>query len=403
VSAERPVPRVLYLSRDGVLDGLGDSQILGYLRSLADAHRFWLLTFEKSMADAEPLRAQLAARGITWRAIPFEGSGSPVRAGWGLLRFTLVALRLAVVHRIRIVHARSYVPCAIALVVRWLCLGRPRVIFDMRGFWVDERAEARGWRRDRRIYRAGKWLERRLLRGAGEIVTLNHGARAEVARLGGTAPVTVIPTCVDVERFTRDTGAPPPVFAPWRDRLIFVYVGAAGFWQDPRTLAAFLAVAREEREDLAVVCLLRAGAEEMRRALAGAGLDTISHVGENVRAAELPRWLSAASVGLIWYRPAFSRLGNFPTKLGEYLACGLPVVIAGATADSVELVTRERVGVVVRGFSPESYRDAITEIVDLLKDPQTATRCCEVAERELAVRVGVARYAEIYRRAVRSA
>jgi glycosyltransferase involved in cell wall biosynthesis len=135
----------------------------------------------------------------------------------------------------------------------------------------------------------------------------------------------------------------------------------------------------------------------MRAALDRAGLTDVSRVEEHVAPDDLPRWLGIPRVGIVWYRPTFSRLGNFPTKLGEYLACGLPVVIAGATADSVELVVREGVGVVVREFSPAAYRDALAGVLELAADRETPARCRRIAERELSLSIGAARYANIYR------
>jgi glycosyltransferase involved in cell wall biosynthesis len=243
-----------------------------------------------------------------------------------------------------------------------------------------------------------------MLRRADAIVTLNRGARAEAARLrghGGEARIAVIPTCVDTERFHPTITAASDIAPPgWRERLVFAYTGAVGFWQDPETLVDFLTATRRERPDAAFLCLLRAGAPAMRTALERAGLTGVSRVEERVAPADLPRWLGIARVGIVWYRPTFSRLGNFPTKLGEYLACGLPVVIAGAAADSVELVAREGVGVVVREFSPAAYRDALVAVLELVADRETPARCRRVAERELSVSIGAARYADIYRELV---
>jgi glycosyltransferase involved in cell wall biosynthesis len=405
VSVNPTSPRVLFLSRDGILDGLGESQVVAYLEALADEYRFWLLSFEKP-GDRDALAARLGRRGIVWLPLAWHGRGEPLAAAWGFVKVVVLSVWLVLTRRIRILHARSFLPCIVALVVRVLCLGYPRIVFDMRGFWVDERAEAGGWTlRDVR-YRSGKSIERLLLRRAGAIVTLNTAARLETGRLLGrgedaTREITVIPTCVDTDRFRRPVEAPRKVLVlppPWRDRLVFVYTGAIGYWQHPEALAQFFSVVRQERGDAVFLCLLRTGGTEMRRVLEKAGLTPWSRVEEAIPSADLPRWLAAATVGVVWYRPTFSRIGNFPTKLGEYLACGLPVVVAGATADSVDLVSRERVGAVVREFSPEGYREALMEVLALAKDPATASRCREIAERELSVRVGAARYRAVYRR-----
>src|SRR5690554_665930 len=57
----------------------------------------------------------------------------------------------------------------------------------------------------------------------------------------------------------------------------------------------------------------------------------------DVRARDLPRWLALADVGLALYRPGLSNVARFPTKLGEYLAAGLPVVLSAGDRKSTRL------------------------------------------------------------------
>src|SRR5437764_9751362 len=64
-------PGVLYISYDGVLEPLGQSQVLAYLEKLAVGRKIHLISFEKPQdwADAE-LRAAIGGRieaaQITW-------------------------------------------------------------------------------------------------------------------------------------------------------------------------------------------------------------------------------------------------------------------------------------------------------------------------------------------------
>ena len=46
---------ILYISYTGLLDPLGESQVLQYVRELACSHRMTLLTFEKAEALADAL------------------------------------------------------------------------------------------------------------------------------------------------------------------------------------------------------------------------------------------------------------------------------------------------------------------------------------------------------------
>ena len=72
--------RVLFISYNGMLDPLGQSQVIPYLRELARAGvRFTLLSFERSAAfgtegrdRCADLKRQLAAAGIEWHWLRYH-------------------------------------------------------------------------------------------------------------------------------------------------------------------------------------------------------------------------------------------------------------------------------------------------------------------------------------------
>jgi glycosyltransferase involved in cell wall biosynthesis len=100
-----------------------------------------------------------------------------------------------------------------------------------------------------------------------------------------------------------------------------------------------------------------------------------------------------------------SAAGVFPTKIGEYLAAGLPVVANKGIGD-VEEILRGRgsetdgpVGVLVEEFTEEAYRRAVRDLLVLLEDPSIRERCRRVAEEQLDLeRIGWPRYRGLYER-----
>ncbi|HMB81655.1 MAG TPA: hypothetical protein VKI43_16365, partial [Vicinamibacterales bacterium] len=71
MSMRPPGRRVLYISYDGVLEPLGESQVVAYLERLTDRAAVALLSFEKpeDLADrarADAMRERLQRAGITW-------------------------------------------------------------------------------------------------------------------------------------------------------------------------------------------------------------------------------------------------------------------------------------------------------------------------------------------------
>jgi glycosyltransferase involved in cell wall biosynthesis len=116
------------------------------------------------------------------------------------------------------------------------------------------------------------------------------------------------------------------------------------------------------------------------------------------RPLDVPMYLSAADVGIAFYKPALSRLATSPVKLAEYLACGLPVVINAGVGDSDTLISTERVGAVVRRFDETEYREVLSTLGAMVCT-EARQRARRVAEQFFDVRrVGVDRYARLYER-----
>jgi glycosyltransferase involved in cell wall biosynthesis len=118
----------------------------------------------------------------------------------------------------------------------------------------------------------------------------------------------------------------------------------------------------------------------------------------SVEASEIPRWLAQAHAGLAFYTPGFSTRGTCPTKVGEYLAMGLPVVVNAGVGDMDALLRRARVGVVISEHSPNAYDDALGELEQLWADAGLADRCRAAAQGSCSLQTGIARYWQVYER-----
>jgi glycosyltransferase involved in cell wall biosynthesis len=109
--------------------------------------------------------------------------------------------------------------------------------------------------------------------------------------------------------------------------------------------------------------------------------------------------VAAADVGISFRKGELSKRAASPTKVGEYLAAGLPVVSSAGIGDCDELIERNRVGVIVRDASRDAHRIAAEAILALLRDDRLAERCLTVAQSDLSMRgVGGPRYAAVYER-----
>jgi glycosyltransferase involved in cell wall biosynthesis len=92
-------------------------------------------------------------------------------------------------------------------------------------------------------------------------------------------------------------------------------------------------------------------------------------------------------------------MASSPTKIPEYLAAGLAVVCNAGIGDMDELVTRERVGVVLSEFNEQSYRAAAEQALALSEDNQARVRAVQAAHQYFDLKtVGGRGYINVYRR-----
>lgn len=399
--------RVLYISHDGVREALGRSQVLAYLYGLSGKGvSICLLSFEKgwrdprARAELDRLRQEIEARGIRWRWLRYHRRPTILATFYDVVQGAIWAAWFVVRERIGIIHARSYVPALIGWMLKRLF--GAKLLFDMRGLWADQRVEGGLWPQNGLRYRLAKAFERRFLREADAIVSLTQAARPEIERLAPFATaksrITVIPTCVDLGQFRVDEPARVRPHLGLEGRFPVIYAGALGTWYLLEEMLHFFAVLRDRVPQAHFLILSSASPQLIRTALARAPVPAPDVIIAAVPFAEMPVWLAVGRLGLFFLRPAFSSIAACPTKLGEFLACGVPVVISAGIGDADALVRRERVGVVVEKFTLAEFQRAVDEVLELLQDDGLTHRCRRVAEREFSLAIGVDRYLGIYRR-----
>jgi glycosyltransferase involved in cell wall biosynthesis len=281
-----------------------------------------------------------------------------------------------------VVHARTFVGGLIGRLVAATL--RTKLVYHNEGFYPDEQVDGGFWAQGSAWHRLTKALETRLYAAADGLIALSHRAKAVVEDLPAVrrkkTPVIVVPSCVDLDRFTHD-----PDRSRQHDGLRLVYTGAVGGRYILDRVGRFVSVLAERRPDVRLSVLTRAEPALVTEMLDRGGLprdawslDCLPH---EAMPAELPRH----DAGLFFLTQGLSEHGCSPTKVGEYWACGLPVVTTPNVSDTDALIREWRAGVVVAGHDHESYRRAAAELEALLGDVDLPRRCRKAAEAHYAL------------------
>lgn len=392
---------VLYISYDGILEPLGQSQVLSYLKRLATHHSIHLISFEKP-ADwaAESARVDLQQRiqkaGIHWTPLRYHKSPSLLATLYDIIRGCFTGLRICIRHGVKIVHARSYVPAVIALVLNKIL--KVKFIFDMRGFWADERVDGGLWKANGRLYRVAKWFEKRFILNADCVVSLTEVAVLEMRQwpyLQDAVPrFEVIPTCADLDLFR------PGLTNGGKDQdktFTLGYVGSVGVWYlFDETLLCFIKLQR--RIPQARLHILNRGDHAyIRERLTLHGIPGESVLLESARPVEVARAMQKMDAGIFFYKSTFSKLATSPTKLGEFLGCGIPCLGNRGVGDMAQVLESEQVGVVLDGFSDKELENCVDQLLDLARQSDISSRCRNAAIRHFSLDEGVKSYARIWK------
>jgi glycosyltransferase involved in cell wall biosynthesis len=388
---------ILYLTRNGLLEPLGQSQVFAYLRGLTQDHDVTLISYEKPEDRADTARmararAECERHGIRWLPQEFRPRPRIIAPALSMMRMTWLVWREVRGGRAGLIHARSYIPAAVALSVHRLT-GVP-FIFDMRALWPEELITAGRLKRGSVLHRAIVAVERACMRDAAAVVSLTHAAVAHLKReypaeLDGQR-IAVIPTCADLDRFT-----PAPT-----KRIGSTVHGCIGTilsgWFRTDWLAAWLTAVAVDDSDARFDIVTRDDADDVRAALDPRGaLGNRLSIGPRP-SEEMPDAVRGHDLSVMFFTDGLSKLGSAPTRLAEVLGCGLPVVANDGVGDVAGIVRKNKVGVIVDGSDPAQMRAALDELKVLMQDPDLPGRCRVTAETVFSLEAGTEAYRGIY-------
>lgn len=400
--------RVLYLCYDGLCDAIGQSQILPYLLGCAGrGHVITAISFEKPGAKAQygaSIQAACDEAGIDWRPQVFHRFPPILSKAWDMHRLRVAGMRAAARQPFDVVHGRSYQGSFVALEIKQRF--GSQMLFDMRGFWADQRREGGRWRDSnplgRLLYRQWKAREADMIGNADHIVVLAGAARNVIMDWASytDAPISVIPCCADFSLFE---AASPEQRTSARASLgiaadvpVLGYLGSIGTVyrfdihlklydrirrRDPRSVMLF--VGREPTEQL--VAQARSHGIDL-------GADRI--VARSAGRGDISKLLAAADVGTGFCTDQGSSKGVSLTKVGEYLACGLPVIANEAVGDTAAILHELDAGFSIPDFSDHSLDAGADAFFALRAKDRTALR--ERARTMFDLPLAVKGYSLIY-------
>ena len=394
----KPGKKALYLSYDGLTDPLGQSQILPYLLGLEQlGWEFCVVSFEKPEAFQRlkaQVEASIATTKIHWLPLSYTKKPPVISTVFDLWRMKRKARQLDLT-QFSVIHCRSYLAMSVGVQLKQ----HQRLIFDMRGFWADERVEGHLWPQNsliyRLIYRYFLRKEKDFLQRADAIISLtNDGLHALEERYSTSfdqRKATVIPCCVDTLRFAaKATSISKEDLGFSEDARILIHVGSVGTWYRLDQELVFFKALKAVDSRWSFVILT----QDITTAKALVGNTDLSKnyiVIKSVNYQEVPDYLNMAEAAVQFIEPSFAKRASSPVKFAEALAVGVPVIANEGVGDVAALLKEGQAGMMVPSWND---LEDLAQQWDHNRFDRSAIR--DYAVRKFGLDVGVQRYYNVY-------
>jgi glycosyltransferase involved in cell wall biosynthesis len=402
--------KILYLSYDGMTDPLGQSQVIPYLSGLAESgYSIHLISFEKHerfSKEKNQIEAILSASGIQWHPLPYTAKPPVLSTLKDVKGMESLATKLIRDEHIELVHCRSYISALVGLKMKQKF--SVKFLFDMRGFWADERVDGNIWKLHnpifKTIYSFFKRKEIQFLNNADAIVSLTHNAAKEIKNWKHFkgASIDVIPCCADLSLFQSKSITPNQKFQIKNQlgiptgAFVLSYLGSLGTWYMLDEMLDFFKVLIEYKINAVFLFITADRPEEIYARASDKGISPSAIVVKSAARNEVPAFASVSDLSVFFIRPSFSKKASSPTKMGELMAGGIPLIVNTGVGDVVQIMEDGGNGRVIMEFTEAEYHRVCRELDSILsEDPERTIQC---AQKWYSLEQGTNHYKLIYQR-----
>ena len=365
--------KILFISYDGMTDPLGQSQVIPYLAGLTKyGYEFIILSCDKPdkfAANKDYVLGLIKPYPIQWVSIPYHKNPPVLSSYYDFLMLKKKANQLYKKEKFDMVHTRPGLPTLVAL---WLKKKyNVKFLNDIRGFWADERVDGGMFNINnplfKSIYRWFKKKEYECMEVADYNTCLTYKAKEEILswkninkkRLG----IDVIPCSVDLKLFD-----PENIDLAIKDQFkkklgidnndfVISYLGSIGGWYLTDEMMQFCKEVSVKIPNAKFLFISPHNHSIIAATAIKFGIEPKKFLVQHGKRHEVPALLSFSKYSIFFIKECYSKISSSPTKHGEIMAMGIPVITNAGVGDVKEIVEKYNSGFVLKDLNKENYKD----------------------------------------------
>ena len=394
---------IVYCSYDGLLDSLGRSQILPYIEGLNtySQYLFTIISFEKihDQIEFKKLKDHLSSKNIDWIPLVYTKKPPILSTIWDIFRLRKTISNVSNNKDINLIHCRSYITSLVSLSFKKK--HHIPFIFDMRGFWADERVDGKLWNKNKfpfnKIYNYFKKKEREFLQYADYTISLTENGKKEIEswKLPNQSCIKVIPCCTDENLFqTKNISSKREELGIKKDDFILSYVGSIGTWYMLDEMLDFFSVLNKNKPNAKFLFITK---DNPNLVFSKAEQKEIAKEKIIIQPSSrelMPSYIAVSDFSIFFILPVFSKKASSPTKMGEIMNLGIPIVCNAGVGDVDDIMNACMPELLVKDFNDKEYN----RIVDLILDDYKPNKekIVNTSHHYYSLEQGIKRYKEVY-------
>ncbi len=403
--------KILFISYDGMTDPLGQSQVIPYLQGLSKAgYSIFLLSCEKKqvyLQNKDSIQQLLSKSNISWIPLNYTKKPPVISTMLDIFKMKKAARKIHREHKLDMVHTRPGIP---ALVGLWMkkTMG-VKFLNDIREFYADSRVEGGMWNTKIpvyvSIYNIFKKKEAEAVAKSDGIVCLTYAAETIIKEwkdYKSEIPLQVIPCSADLQLFDSgsiDENEKDKLKAELdisKDDFVISYLGSIGGWYLTDEMMRFCKILSDKIPALKLLFISPHRHEEIKTAAEKYGIAADKIMIKKANRQQVPLLLSLSDYSVFFIRPCYSKQSSSPTKHGEIMAMGIPLITNSGVGDVEMIMDRYNSGIVIKDFTEEEFTVAAMKIAAGESFSKESIR--KGAEEFYSLDTAIEKYISIYNR-----
>lgn len=370
-------------------DPLFQNLVFQYIKTLAASgpYTFYLITYEQERfkvpeGEKQKIKSDLAGLGIFWYPLNYHsGKFILIKKFYDFSVAFFLISRLKFTKKIKLIFAFTNLSASISIVCAKL-LNLKCLIYCYEPH-TDYLVELGEWKRGSLKYRVSNYIEKLAGRKADYVLASTKFVVEELYKWNARGKIYRAPVSIDESDFYfRPTGR-MKIRDKYKiaDRKVFLYIGKFGGLYYKREVAILSHAVKQYIPNAFFLIVTSNSYKEVYQWFVEEGLGEADFaITGNLTNEEVKEYISAADMGLSTVPPSPSQKFRSPTKVAEYLMCGIPYITCRGVSEDDIYAEQYNVGVVLSEFSREEVERNILKLKSLMEEKKSEqqARCREI-------------------------